>query len=58
MFQNLVPSTNYTVSVAMRNGIGEGPVAAVFVATPKEPEGTIITILIYFVFIGYILNLQ
>ncbi|XP_071445601.1 proto-oncogene tyrosine-protein kinase ROS [Hetaerina americana] len=37
MFQNLIPNRNYTVSVRMRNGVGEGPVALTTVSTPPEP---------------------
>lgn len=38
MFQNLLPGRNYSVSVAMRNGVGEGPAATAVVSTPPQPE--------------------
>lgn len=38
MFQNLLPGRNYSVSVAMRNGVGEGPAASTVVSTPPQPE--------------------
>ncbi|CAK1555335.1 unnamed protein product [Leptosia nina] len=37
MFQNLAPAREYNVSVAMRNAIGEGPMAYVLVSTPSLP---------------------
>ncbi|XP_077293792.1 receptor protein-tyrosine kinase sevenless [Arctopsyche grandis] len=37
MFQSLSPSCTYTVSVAMRNAAGKGPVASVNVTTPALP---------------------
>lgn len=37
MFQNLQPSREYEVSVAMRNAEGEGPRAYMTVATPPLP---------------------
>ncbi|PSN29529.1 hypothetical protein C0J52_27875 [Blattella germanica] len=37
MFKNLLPSRNYTVSVSMRNGVGEGPPATTLVSTLPEP---------------------
>lgn len=36
MFRNLLPGRNYSVSVAMRNGVGEGPAATAVVSTPPE----------------------
>lgn len=45
MFHNLVPSRNYTVTVAMRNGVGEGPAASIFVSTPDEPAGILFRII-------------
>ena len=39
MFKNLLPNRNYTVSVSMRNGVGEGPPATTMVSTPPEPTG-------------------
>lgn len=39
MFQSLSPSCTYTVSVAMRNAAGKGPVASVNVTTPALPIG-------------------
>lgn len=39
MFQSLSPSVKYQVSVAMRNGEGEGPPATVLVTTPALPTG-------------------
>ncbi|XP_054270502.1 proto-oncogene tyrosine-protein kinase ROS isoform X2 [Macrosteles quadrilineatus] len=38
MFQNLMPSRNYSVSVSMRNAAGLGPVATAFVTTPAFAE--------------------
>lgn len=59
MFQNLVPSRNYTVSVAMRNGVGEGPPATVFVATPKEKrEGFLFHIYLKFITVRYSFQLK
>jgi hypothetical protein len=40
MFKNLLPDRNYTLSVSMRNGVGEGPPATNLVSTPPEPTGT------------------
>jgi proto-oncogene tyrosine-protein kinase ROS len=40
MFKNLLPDRNYTLSVSMRNGVGEGPPATTLVSTPPEPTGT------------------
>jgi len=40
MFKNLLPNRNYTLSVSMRNGVGEGPPATTTVSTPPEPTGT------------------
>lgn len=40
MFKNLLPNRNYTLSVSMRNGVGEGPPATTVVSTPPEPAGT------------------
>lgn len=40
MFKNLQPDRNYTLSVSMRNGVGEGPPATTVVSTPPEPTGT------------------
>ena len=40
MFKNLLPNRNYTLSVSMRNGVGEGPPATTVVSTPPEPTGT------------------
>ncbi|XP_011687300.1 PREDICTED: proto-oncogene tyrosine-protein kinase ROS isoform X2 [Wasmannia auropunctata] len=37
MFQNLQPNQNYSVSVTMRNGVGEGPPATVYISTTPEP---------------------
>ncbi|XP_021913370.1 proto-oncogene tyrosine-protein kinase ROS isoform X3 [Zootermopsis nevadensis] len=37
MFKNLVPDRNYTLSVSMRNVVGEGPPATTLVSTPPEP---------------------
>lgn len=39
MFQNLEPNTNYSVTLTMRNGDGEGPATSVFLKTLVEPEG-------------------
>lgn len=39
MFQNLMPSRNYSVSVSMRNAAGLGPSATAYVATPAYSEG-------------------
>ncbi|XP_078041242.1 receptor protein-tyrosine kinase sevenless isoform X3 [Augochlora pura] len=36
MFQNLEPNKNYSISVTMRNGVGEGPPAIIYIATTKE----------------------
>lgn len=40
MFQNLEPNQNYSVSVTMRNGVGEGPPAIIYISTMPEPTGT------------------
>ncbi|CAD1471670.1 unnamed protein product, partial [Heterotrigona itama] len=40
MFQNLKPNKNYSISVTMRNGVGEGPPAVTYVTTTPEPAGT------------------
>ncbi|KOC66937.1 Proto-oncogene tyrosine-protein kinase ROS [Habropoda laboriosa] len=37
MFQNLEPNKNYSISVTMRNGVGEGPPAVTHVVTTPEP---------------------
>ncbi|KAG7201761.1 hypothetical protein KM043_004482 [Ampulex compressa] len=37
MFQNLEPNKNYSVSVTMRNGVGEGPSAIIYISTTPEP---------------------
>ncbi|XP_015109279.1 proto-oncogene tyrosine-protein kinase ROS [Diachasma alloeum] len=37
MFQNLKPNQNYSVSVSMRNAIGDGPPAVIYITTPSEP---------------------
>ncbi|XP_011346152.2 proto-oncogene tyrosine-protein kinase ROS isoform X2 [Ooceraea biroi] len=37
MFQNLEPNQNYSVSVTMRNGVGEGPPATIYISTTPEP---------------------
>lgn len=39
MFQNLEPNQNYSVSVTMRNGVGEGPPATIYISTTPEPIG-------------------
>nr|CAD7570351.1 unnamed protein product [Timema californicum] len=36
MCKNLLPDRNYSVSVAMRNGVGEGPSVSILVSTPPE----------------------
>lgn len=41
MFQNLEPNQNYSVSVTMRNGVGEGPPAIIYISTTREPTGTL-----------------
>lgn len=38
LFENLQPSTPYTVDVKMRNKAGEGPPATVNVTTTEKPE--------------------
>lgn len=40
MFQNLEPNKNYSVSVTMRNSVGEGPPATIYISTNPEPTGT------------------
>lgn len=40
MFQNLEPNKNYSISVTMRNGVGEGPPAVTYIMTTPEPAGT------------------
>ncbi|KAK2578971.1 hypothetical protein KPH14_011171 [Odynerus spinipes] len=37
MFQNLKPNKNYSVSVTMRNSVGEGPSATIYISTSPEP---------------------
>ncbi|XP_006622853.1 proto-oncogene tyrosine-protein kinase ROS isoform X3 [Apis dorsata] len=37
MFQNLEPNKNYSISVTMRNGVGEGPPAVTYIMTNPEP---------------------
>ncbi|XP_066586207.1 proto-oncogene tyrosine-protein kinase ROS [Prorops nasuta] len=37
MFQNLEPNQNYSISVTMRNGVGEGPAAIIHISTSPEP---------------------
>ncbi|XP_043257692.1 proto-oncogene tyrosine-protein kinase ROS isoform X3 [Colletes gigas] len=37
MFQNLEPNKNYSISVTMRNGVGEGPPAVIYITTTPEP---------------------
>ncbi|XP_076667958.1 receptor protein-tyrosine kinase sevenless isoform X2 [Andrena cerasifolii] len=37
MFQNLEPNKNYSISVTMRNGVGEGPPAVISITTTPEP---------------------
>lgn len=39
MFQNLEPNKNYTISVSMRNAVGDGPPAVIYITTPPEPAG-------------------
>lgn len=39
MFQNLKPNQNYSVSVTMRNEVGEGPPAIIYISTTREPTG-------------------
>lgn len=41
MFQNLKPNQNYSINVTMRNGVGEGPPAIVYIFTTREPTGTL-----------------
>jgi len=41
MFQNLEPNQNYSVSVTMRNSVGEGPPATIYISTTPEPTGTL-----------------
>ncbi|XP_076297885.1 receptor protein-tyrosine kinase sevenless isoform X2 [Lasioglossum baleicum] len=36
MFQNLEPNKNYSISVTMRNGVGEGPLANIYITTTPE----------------------
>ncbi|XP_076645581.1 receptor protein-tyrosine kinase sevenless isoform X2 [Halictus rubicundus] len=36
MFQNLEPNKNYSISVTMRNGVGEGPPAIIYITTTPE----------------------
>jgi hypothetical protein len=38
MFEKLTPTTEYTISVTMRNAEGEGPPESVIVSTPDKPE--------------------
>lgn len=42
MFRNLKSNQNYTVSVTMRNGVGEGPPAIIYISTTPEPIGTLL----------------
>ncbi|XP_061926816.1 proto-oncogene tyrosine-protein kinase ROS isoform X9 [Apis cerana] len=37
MFQNLESNKNYSISVTMRNGVGEGPPAVTYIMTTPEP---------------------
>ncbi|XP_015176489.1 PREDICTED: proto-oncogene tyrosine-protein kinase ROS isoform X2 [Polistes dominula] len=37
MFQNLEPNKTYSVSVTMRNSVGEGPPATIHISTNPEP---------------------
>ncbi|XP_036141230.1 proto-oncogene tyrosine-protein kinase ROS isoform X3 [Monomorium pharaonis] len=37
MFQNLKPNQNYSVNVTMRNSVGEGPPATIYISTTPEP---------------------
>ncbi|XP_014608086.1 PREDICTED: proto-oncogene tyrosine-protein kinase ROS isoform X1 [Polistes canadensis] len=37
MFQNLKPNKTYSVSVTMRNSVGEGPPATIHISTNPEP---------------------
>ncbi|XP_015585702.1 proto-oncogene tyrosine-protein kinase ROS isoform X3 [Cephus cinctus] len=37
MFQNLEPNKNYSINVTMRNGVGEGPPAIIYISTTPEP---------------------
>ncbi|KAI4491041.1 hypothetical protein M0802_010458 [Mischocyttarus mexicanus] len=37
MFQNLQPNKTYSVSVTMRNSVGEGPPATIHISTNPEP---------------------
>jgi len=41
MFQDLKPNQNYSVSVTMRNGVGESPPATIYISTTPEPTGTL-----------------
>lgn len=41
MFQNLKPNQKYSVSVTMRNGVGEGPPAVFNISTTPEPASTL-----------------
>lgn len=43
MFRDLKSNQNYTVSVAMRNGVGEGPRATICISTTPEPTGTLLS---------------
>lgn len=47
MFQNLEARKNYSISVTMRNGVGEGPAATVYISTTPEPTCTFQKIYIY-----------
>lgn len=40
MFQNLEPNKNYSINVSMRNSIGKGPAAVIYISTTPEPEST------------------
>lgn len=46
MFQALDPNTNYSVTLSMRNGDGEGPSTSAFVKTLFEPGGTALLLLL------------
>lgn len=47
MFKNLKANQNYSISVTMRNGVGEGPPATIHISTTPEPTGTFQKIYIY-----------
>jgi len=47
MFQNLIPNQNYSISVTMRNEVGEGPPQTTYISTtPLESVGTLQKMLI------------